>query len=245
MIHEDNAAGRLWVLFNAVRNTVEYDNPKSAWASALKLKTSWSEIDYHTAMIGAYGVLLEVHDELQSLNGRFDIERYFSYFNQWGRAFGLSSAGSLNAEKFVSQAAMDVLATLADILHGLGVRSGVSSAAKEAADTLLAEVTELINEVLLLEEMDADFRIFLLGHLSAIEGALRRFHLRGYREVDAVIGKLLGDAVRSPNRWAGFVEHPIWKPFRSVLRALNLLSSGSQDATELAENARKLFELGS
>jgi hypothetical protein len=243
MIHEDNAAGRLWTIFNEVRSGIGHFGPKDAWSSALKLENP-SEIEYHTAMIGAYGVLLEVHDELQSLNGLFDTDRYTSYFKYWGQAFGLSSDEKrYEAEDFVTQAAMDVLATLADILHGLGVRSGVSNAAKEAADTLLTEVTELINTVLSLDDIDPDFRTFLLEHLSEIEGALRRFYLRGYREVDAVIGKIIGDAVRNPGRWATFVEHPIWEPFKSVFRTLNLLSRGSQDAMELSENAKKLLEL--
>jgi hypothetical protein len=268
VLHEDNAAGRLCVLLRSVREDIQSGfPPKDAWRRTLgvpdpdddpwsaPVESIWGAgvsastalgtgIQMHTAMMGAYGILSEVYNELQSLQGKVDVDRYSSYLIVWGRAFGLSAIKeNVPAEDIISQASLDVLASLADILHVQGVRSGVSDDAIVAADSLLGEVSSLINQVLSLEDLDANFRTFLLEQLSKIESAIRQFRLRGYTALDEIVGKIQGDAVRRPGRWLNFAEQSMWKRFTSVLRSVTLLRHGSQDATELAENTKKLLEL--
>jgi len=248
VIQDGNAAGRLWTLLAQLRETVGIGGSAGsvvqAWAKVLGFDPK-SDVERHMAIAGAYRILADVRIEIHSLNGRFNTERYNSYFAEWGNPFAIASRDSphVTGESLASQGAMDVLASLADVLHGLGVRSGATTTAKLAAEELVSRVTSLIADVLAQDDLDADFRAFLLEHLREVEDALRRFCLRGYREIDEVIGKVHGDALRTPSRWAAFVHYPIWKEFAAVLGGLNLLRRGSGDVSEIAENAKALLEL--
>jgi hypothetical protein len=145
-----------------------------------------------------------------------------------------------DADDIASEMDLQLLDSLSDILNA---RAPQLMPPPEAVDDLLVGVQSLVEQVVKADDLDRDFRTFLLNHLAGIETALRTVRIRGQRGLDEVVGRVVNDATRQRTTWIRFLDHEFFQSFQRILSGIRQIATMSNDVAQIAANTQQILGL--
>lgn len=214
MDQTDNPAGRLLILLRELRTHAQGPSVRDAWRTVLKSKAADAfEVD----MLAVSALLSDLVNDIEGLRGRTDVERYHKRIPRWAKLVTLPRVGgdqAFTADNVATDDELDMLADLSDLLSH---RLSEGSLDPTLLEELLAQVTDLRDQVTTADDLDADLRVFLLQHLEALDRALRQVRIRGAQGLDDVLGRAIVDLARKPEQAERLRGHRLGAAFQKII----------------------------
>jgi len=245
-VQDTNPAYRLYSILVGLR-TVASENIGlgDAWAKVLGVPNGPDSAEFQVAKASIGQLVVDLHDEIAGLGGIIQSERYLAYLPRWTKVINDPPVRFGESYKPTDITRIDDLHLLLGLSDVLNARSPQILPPIDAVEDLLGRVQDLLQQVLNADDLDPQFRLFLLNHLAAIENALRVVRIRGQRGLDEVIGRVIDDATRRRGAWARFTDSALFGSFRSIFGALTRLATASDDIAKIEGNTRTLLGLPS
>lgn len=108
-----------------------------------------------------------------------------------------------------------------------------------AQDDLTEKTRNLIDAIGNAEDLDPEVKLWAIGLLQQIEGALLRLRVTGTAGLDQAADRLVGGLVRRPSRLAGLMSNPVWTGVMGLITALNLAVGTATEWKALTSDERE------
>ncbi|MET7373536.1 hypothetical protein [Micromonospora arida] len=218
----DNPASRYHDLLAQVRRGDPNAAFKDVWAKVLGTNDD-QELVMTMAAVASLLPDIKSHVEALPASSR---DRYRRNYISWARpiiVFDVAGHASWKREQTITQAGLDALGMLGDLLSAHQVETPVS---ESQVERLLTRVDEMISEITGDDDLDADSRAFMMQHLSRVAERLRAIRIYGRGGVEEALGRACLATVAAENavtqqgptsRFGRLVQSERYQAFRTLL----------------------------
>jgi hypothetical protein len=223
----DNPPGRLHAILTDAKKMQDGDTCQAVWQRVLLVEPGAGSAILVGKLMGVFDLYVRSRELVASIDHDAEvlgecfpnIEKALlasmNLSNQWGSAKGPLNDGTLYALRTCS--------------YMLAQRGYQAKLPKEDLDTIREQIQRLVTKIMKAEQLDVDFREFLLKHLRMLENAIIDYRLRGVEGIVESLERALGEMALRPdvraNMQATEAGESLWTILSRVSSVVSIVSN--------------------